>query len=133
MTNLPTPKQWVIKRMSIEECAEMIERHIDFVDDEGRSVHLPTMFVRHYHKRDDGVLPTIVAVSTLPLVLADGHVLAEDRFDRLRGIDFRIQPEVAATVPKPGNVTDDAVYEAMTFLTDKWLVDVAADYVGKCT
>ena len=67
-------------------------------------------------KRDDGALPTIVAVSTLPLVLADGSVLAEDKFDRLRGIDFRIQPEVAACVPKPGSVTDDAVYEAMTFL-----------------
>src|SRR5215471_7741948 len=100
MTGLPTPKQWVIKRMSIDECAEMIERHVDFVDDDGRSVHLPTMFVRHYLKRDDGALPTIVAVSTLPLVLANGHVLAEDKFDRLRGIDFRIHPEIAAAVPR---------------------------------
>jgi hypothetical protein len=133
MTSLPTPEQWVIKRMSIEECAEMIERHIDFVDEDGRSVHLLTMFVRHYLKRDDGALPTIVAVSTLPLVLANGDLLAEDKFDRLRGIDFRIQPEVAATVPEPGRVTDDAVYEAMTFLTDQWLVDVATDYAGKCT
>jgi hypothetical protein len=133
MTSLPTPQQWVIKRMSIEECAEMIERHIDFVDDEGRSVHLPTKFVRHYLKRDDGVLPTIVAVSTLPLVLADGGVLAEDKFDRLRGIDFRIQPEVSACVPQADSVTDDQVHDAMRFLTDKWLVDVATDYDGKCT
>jgi hypothetical protein len=133
MTSLPAPDQWVIKRMSIEECAEMIERHIDFVDDDGRSVHLPTNFVRHYRKRDDGALPTIVAVSTLPLVLANGHVVAADGFDRLRGIDFRIQPEVAACVPKPGSVTDDAVREAMTFLTDEWLVDVATGYAGKCT
>ena len=73
----------------------MIERHIDFVDKDGRSVHLPTKFVRHFMRRDDGGLPTIVAVSTLPLVLADGNVLAEDKFDRSRGIDFRIQPEVA--------------------------------------
>ena len=99
MTSLPTPEEWVIRRMSVEECAEMIERHIDFVDADGRSVHLPTSFVRHYLRRDDGALPTIVAVATLPLVLADGGVLAEDKFDRLRGIDFRIQPEVAACVP----------------------------------
>jgi hypothetical protein len=84
-------------------------------------------------QRDDGVLPTIVAVSALPLVFADGGVWLEDKFDRLRGIDFRIQPEVAACVPKPDTVNDDAVYEAMTFLTDEWLVDVATDYVGKCT
>ena len=106
MTSLPTPKQWVIKRMSIEECAEMIERHINFVDKNGRSVHLPTKFVKHYLKRDDGALPTIVAVSTLPLVFADGGVWAEDKFDRLRGIDFRIQPEVAACVPQPGSGED---------------------------
>jgi hypothetical protein len=36
------------KRMSLGECAEMIERHIEFVDKKGRPVHLPTRFVRHY-------------------------------------------------------------------------------------
>jgi hypothetical protein len=133
MTSLPTPQQWVIRRMSEPEVAEMIERHVDFVDKHGFSVHLETKFVRHYMQRDDHALPPIVAVSTLPLVLADGCVLAEDKFDRLRGIDFRIQPEVAATVPKPGSVTDEQVEAAMSFLTDEWLVDVATDYAGKCT
>ena len=79
MTSLPTPEQWVIRKMSLEETAEMIERHIDFVDKDGHSVHLPTKFVRHYMRRDDGALPTIVAVSTLPLVFADGGVWAEDK------------------------------------------------------
>src|SRR5262249_27907379 len=104
------------------------------VDKDGRSVHLQPKFVRHYKKRDDGALPTIVAVTTLPIVLADGHVLGrEDGFDRLRGIDFRIQPEVAACVPQHRTVTDDDVEWAMRFLTDDWLVDVATDYAGKCT
>ena len=133
MTSLPTPQQWVIRRMSEPELAEMIERHVDFVDKDGESVHLGTKFVRHYMQRDDRALPTLVAVSTLPLVLADGHVLADDKFDRWRGIDFRIQPEIAAAVPKPGSVTDDQLEEAMRFLTDVWLVDVATDYVGKCS
>ena len=31
LTSLPDPEQWVIKRMSVEECAEMIERHVAFV------------------------------------------------------------------------------------------------------
>ena len=134
MTSLPTPEQWVITRMTGVEVAEMIEEHIDFVDDDGRSVHLQPKFVRHYMKRDDGALPTIVAVTTLPIVLADGHILgAEDGFDRLRGIDFRIQPEVADCVPEAGTVTDDDVDREMRFLTDEWLVDVATDYAGKCT
>jgi hypothetical protein len=36
------------KRMSIGECAEMIERHVEFVDKNGRPVRLPAKFVRHY-------------------------------------------------------------------------------------
>lgn len=133
MTSLPTPQQSVIRRMTEPEVAEMIERHVDFVDKHGFSVHLGTKFVHHYLQRDDRALPTIVAVSTLPLVLADGRVLAEDKFDRLRSIDFHIQAEVAATVPKSGSVTDEQVSAAMHFLTDEWLVDVATDYLGKCT
>ena len=132
MTSLPTPQQWVIKRLGEIEVAEMIEHHIDFTDKDGRSVHLPMNFVRHYVKRDDGALPALVAVSTLPLVLADGSVLAGDKFDRLRGIDFRIQPEIAATVPKPARVTEDDVDKAIKLLTDEWLCDVATDYCGKC-
>jgi hypothetical protein len=134
MTTLPTPEQWVIKKMTEIEVAEMIERHVDFVDKSGRSVHLPMQFVRHFMKRDDGVLPTIVAVSTMPIVLADGHVIgAEEGFDRLRGIDFRTQPEVSAVIPRRSLCTPAAVARAMRFLTDEWLCDVATDYAGKCT
>jgi hypothetical protein len=134
MNSLPVPEQWVIVRMTEAECAEMIEQHIDFVDKDGRSVHLQPNFVRHYVKRDDGALPTIVSITTLPIVLADGQVLGrEDGFERVRGIDFRIQPEIAACVPQPGTVTDDQIERAMRFLTDDWFVDVATDYAGKCT
>ena len=37
----------------------MIEQHIDYVDEDGRSVHLPTPFVRHYMRRSDDALPTV--------------------------------------------------------------------------
>jgi hypothetical protein len=58
MTKLPTPEQWVLSKMSEMEVAEMIERYIDYVDDEGRSVHLPMPFVRHYMRRDDNASPS---------------------------------------------------------------------------
>jgi hypothetical protein len=130
--SLPAPEQWLIRRMNEMQLAEAIERHIDFVDQDGRSVHLWRQFVRHYVQRDDGVLPTMVAVATLPLVLGDGSVLTSDGFNRLRGIDFRVQPEVLACVPELGSVADNRVKAAMRFLTDEWLVDVAANYAGKC-
>ena len=67
----------------------MIERYIDYFDKDGRSVHLPLQFVRHYINRDDGVLPTVVAIATLPVVLGDASLLAPDGLDRPRGIVFK--------------------------------------------
>jgi hypothetical protein len=138
MTRLPPPEQWVLCKMSEMEVAEMIEKYIDFykVDEETgiiRSVHLPTVFVRHFMKRDDGVLPTVVAVATAPIVLADGVLLAPDGLDRERGIQFIIQDELRAVIPQREDCTPERVKAAMQFLCDKWLVDVAADHTGKCT
>jgi hypothetical protein len=48
------------------EVAEMIERHIDYVDKEGRSVHLPMKFVRQFMAREDD-LPIAVTIATLPM------------------------------------------------------------------
>jgi hypothetical protein len=133
MTKLPAPEQWVLSKMSEMEVAEMIERHIDYIDGAGRSVHLESPFVRHYMRRDDNALPTVVAIATLPIMLADGGLLAPDGLDRRRGIIFEIQKEVRTVIPVPANCTEEAVREAMQFLCDNWLCDVASDYIGKCT
>ena len=134
MTKLPAPEQWVLSKMNEMEVAEMIERHIDYVDDKtaGRCI-CRSPFVRHYMRRDDDALPTVVAIATLPIVLADGGLLAPDGLDRRRGIVFEIQKEVRAIIPRPEDCTNEAVRQAMQFLCDKWLCDVATDYAGKCT
>jgi hypothetical protein len=137
MTKLPSPEQWVLSRMEQKECAELIEQHIDFYieseDGFRRSVHLPTEFVRHYLQRHDGALPTVVAIATAPLVLADGTLLAPDGLDRERGIVFIIPKELRAVIPRRKDCTKKAVKAAMEFLCDEWLCDVATDYTGKCT
>lgn len=138
MTRLPPPEQWVLSKMSEMEVAEMIEEHIDYyVEDEDgnrRSVHLPTPFVRHFMRRHDGALPTVVAIATAPIVLADGGLLAPDGLDRDRGIIFVVQEELRMAIPQREGCTRDAVKAAMGFLCDEWLVDVATtDYAGKCT
>ena len=96
---LPSPEQWTLGRLSETEAAEMIERHIEYVTPfESEPVHLPAAFVRHFMRRtgthDLHVLPTISAVATMPIVLADGTVLALDGLDRERGIDFHVPPEM---------------------------------------
>jgi hypothetical protein len=137
MTRLPPPEQWVMSKMSEMEVAEMIEEHIDYYteDEDGnrRSVHLPTPFVRHFMKRSDGALPTVVAIATAPIVLAGGELLAPDGLDRLRGIQFIIQDELREIIPKRKDCTKGAVKAAMKILCDEWLCDVATDFTGKAT
>ena len=87
----------------------------------------------HYLQRDDEVLPTLVAIATLPIVLADGALLAPDGLDRDRGIMFIIRKELTTIIPRQQDCTDKAIKKAMRFLCDEWLCDVATDYAGKCT
>jgi hypothetical protein len=136
MTSLPPPEQWVLCKMNEMEVAEMIEEHIDFYKETkigDRPVHLPMQFVRHFMRRHDGVLPTVVAIATAHIVLADGVLLAPDGLDRERGIQFLIQDELRLVIPQRQDCTPERVKAAMEFLFDEWLVDVATDYVGKAT
>lgn len=36
----PAPPQWLIERMSEAQLADLIEKHVDFVDEDGESVRL---------------------------------------------------------------------------------------------
>jgi hypothetical protein len=88
--------------------------------------------LKHFMKREDS-LPTVTAITTMPIVLADGGLLMPEGLDRLRGIIFEIQKEVRAAIPKPEACTEAAVRKALKYLFDEWLCDVAADFTGKCT
>jgi hypothetical protein len=115
------------------ELAELIERHIEFVDEDGRPVHLQPHFVRHYLKRDDDALPTVTSIAQMPIVLRDGRVLTGRGLNRRYGIYFHVPGELEALLPSRDECTAATVARAMRFLTDDWLRDVTADYEGKCT
>ena len=119
-------------RLNEVQLAELIERHIDYTDPTGRSIHLASPFVRHYLQRDDDALPVVGAIATLPLVLPDGKILSARGLVRERGIVFRIPEELSAHLPAHHECNDDAVTDALAFLMDTWLCDVATDDVGKC-
>jgi hypothetical protein len=128
---LPPPEQWGLLVMDEMQLAELIEKHIDFVDPKGRSVQLPMSFVRHYLRRIDGVLPLAVAISVAPVVLPNGEILAPQGLDRERGVIFEIPRELHSLLPARKDCTDKAVADAMRFLCDDWLCDVATDLTGK--
>lgn len=73
---MPAPEQWALSIMGAPEAAEMIERHVEFVTIEGNTCRLSAAYVEHYLKRSDGALPTITGISTMPVVLGDGAILA---------------------------------------------------------
>ena len=135
-TRLPAPAMPLLTPHDEYSMAHLIERHIEFfkVDRRGneRTVALDPVFVRHYMKYRGSKLPVVTAIVTSPLVLPDGALLATQGLDRKRGIIFRLQPELVALLPDQKDCTDAAVVDAMRFLTDEWLVDVATNYAGKC-
>jgi len=117
------------------ELAELIEKYIEYVDENDRTVRLPGHFVKHYLQRDDGDegLPIVSSISQLPIVLPNGKILSGRRLDRKYGIIFRVPEELEKLIPAPVDCTPPKVALAMRFLTDEWLADVATDYAGKCT
>jgi hypothetical protein len=135
-TRLPAPEMPLLTPHDEYSMAHRIERHIEYtIETEKRGivpVALNPVFVRHYMKYRDSKLPVVTAIVTSPLVLRDGTLLGSQGLDRQRGIIFRLQPELIALLPDPKDCTDKAVVEAMRFLIDDWLVDVTADYAGKC-
>ena len=130
---LPPAEQPLLTRLSKTQAAELLECHIDYTDKEGRSVHLGSGFVDHFHVRaDDDALPLVVAVATLPIVLYGGKLLKGPGLDRDYGIVFRVPAKLLAILPKKEDCAPSAAAEAMRFLCDEWLVDVATTYAGKC-
>jgi hypothetical protein len=133
-TRLPAPEQPLLTRLDEIRLAELIERHIEYVDAEtGRPVHLASPFVKHYLTRADDALPVATGIATVPIVLPNGTLLSGRGLDRDRGIVFRVPPELEAILPKPAECTPAAVAKAMQYLTHEWLCDLASDYTGRCT
>jgi hypothetical protein len=98
-TRLPTPERLILRTLNEMEVAELIEQHIEFVDEKGRAVHLPMPFVRHYMQRDDGALPIVSSVSQLPIALPSGEILTGRGLNRKYGIIFRVPKELDALIP----------------------------------
>ncbi len=130
----PAPEQPLLTRYTEAQMAEEIERHIEYRDPKtNEPVHLHSNFVRHYLVRHDDALPLVAAVATLPLVLPGSQLLAPRGLVRERGVVFRVPPWVMDCLPDPAQCDAKAAAEALKFLTEEWLVDVATTFAGKCT
>jgi hypothetical protein len=136
---LPPPKLLTLAAHTQYSMALKIEPYVGFVErvqtTDGSTIEIPkrspSVFVTHYLNYEKSRLPRVAELATMPLLLPDGRLLATNGLDRDRRIVFRIDPEIVALMPVD-RVRDAEVTEAMTFLTDEWLIDVQADYEDKC-
>src|SRR5215472_7739013 len=92
---------------------------------------LPGPYVAALMEYSTSGIPVARAINTAPLVTMSGQVIDGVGLDRDTGLVHRIDPLLRACVPQPPAEQD--VRDALNFLLDEWLVDVALDQVGKCT
>ena len=133
---VPPPEEPLITALDAVGLGLLVERHIEHLrtekDGQERAVSLPEPFLRAYLGWRQSALPTVRAVVTAPLVTREGGLLAGAGLDRAREVVFRIEPALLALVPAdPGAVDDADVVEALRFLLDEWLCDVAAGFAGR--
>jgi hypothetical protein len=133
------PEQMLLLELSPTEVAELIERHVEYVNRHLDEVHIDDSYVGHFVRRardgrdGDDAIPVVSAVATLAIVFADGSVLAKkEGLNRDFGIVFNIAPELVDVLPDRASITEDDIRAAMQYLTDVWLCDVQTDYAGKC-
>ena len=119
----------------IASMTRVVELHIRYIKETSRgeqTVALPDVFIDHYMRFRRSGLPRVGAVVTTPLVLGDGTFLANNGLDRERRIVFRIDPDVFRFMPDGSKCTPEHVRDAMAFLFDTWLADVAGGHIDKC-
>ena len=92
---------------------------------------LPRPYIDALMQFSPSAIPVVRAINTAPLVSMSGNVIDGVGLDRDTGLVHRIDPLLRACVPAEPPTEQD-VRDAVSFLFDEWLVDVALDRVGKC-
>jgi hypothetical protein len=112
----------------------LVERYVCFVVEKKHVSYfgaLPAPFVTALMEFSPSDIPVVRAINTAPLVAMSGKVIEGVGLDRGTGIVHRIDPLLRACLPT-NPPTEQDVRDALIFLLDDWLVDVALDRVGKC-
>ena len=130
---MKAPAEPVLVRLT-PVCVEMlVERYVRWiVTKENKSYFgaLPRPYIDALMQLSPSAIPEVRAINTTPLISISGNVIDGVGLDRSTGLVHRIDPLLRACLPADPP-TEQAVREAVTFLFDEWLIDVALDRVGK--
>ncbi len=131
---LPAPEQYLLTKHDKFSLERDVGKYITFFEKTlggARDVAPPEKHVLHYLGFTDSKVPRVHTILTLPLVLPDGSVSAENGFNRELKATFRIDKNLLRWIPKKEDCTPEAARRAFRFLTEEWLVDVATNRRGK--
>ena len=112
----------------------LVERYVRFVVEKKNVSYLgqlPGPFVASLMEFSPSEIPVVRAINTAPLVTMSGQVIDGVGLDRDTGLVHRIDPLLRACLPQ-NPPTEVDVREALNYLLEEWLIDVALDRVGKC-
>jgi len=131
---MKAPAEPALVRLTATRVKMLVERYVRFdVHRKNRSYpgSLPGTFVAALMEFSLSDIPVVRAINTAPLVTMSGQVIDGVGLDRDTELVHRIDPLLRACVPS-NPLTEQDVRDALIFLLDDWLVDVALDRVGKC-
>jgi hypothetical protein len=131
---MKAPAEPGLDRLTPTGVKMLVERYVRFDVQKKNSSYfgaLPGSFVVALMEYSPSGIPVARAINTAPLVTQSGQVIEGVGLDRNTGIVHRIDPLLRACLP-PNPPTEADVREALLYLLDEWLVDVALDLVGKC-
>jgi hypothetical protein len=113
----------------------LLENYVRWVvykkDGEPYFAALPTPFINALMEYPNSAIPVVRAINTAPLLDASGRLIDGVGLDRATELFHRIDPALRSCLPQ-GEPTEEEIKEALNFLLNEWLVDVALDPVGKC-
>jgi hypothetical protein len=113
----------------------LLERYVRWIVSKKNTSYfgaLPRPFIDGLMQLAPSAIPEVRAINTAPLISMSGNVIDGVGLDRHTGLVHRIDPLLRACLPAD-LPTEQTVREAVTFLFDQWLIDVALDRVGKAT
>jgi hypothetical protein len=131
---MKAPAEPALVRHTTTGVKMLVERYVRFVVEKKHvtyfgALHAP--FVTALMEFSPSDIPVARAINTSPLVTMSGQVIDGVGLDRDTGLVHRIDPLLRACVPS-NPPTEQDVRDALIFLLDEWLVDVALDRAGKC-
>ncbi|MGO9048962.1 MAG: hypothetical protein ACLQFW_19120 [Xanthobacteraceae bacterium] len=131
---MDAPAEPALARLTPTRVEMLVEHYVRFLVETKNGLYygaLPGAFVTALMQYSPSRIPIVRAINTAPLVTMSGQIIYGVGLDRNTGLFHQIDPVLRSCIPQHPPTEAD-VRDALNFLLNEWLVDVALDPVGKC-